>query len=154
MFLTFPKYCSFSHYKVYPEAITGFCDGWKGNKLLHNLFQHTVFKDTRCWQESVWDCLGKTGMIPQVVSSLLVCTRVSPLLYTGTTEVNQQSLSALCLSSRHSVQSSGLIWREYWQSVCSLIGFGGSDPYRCVCCAHVDPISGGAEEDWSHQSSR
>lgn len=53
--------------------------------------------------------------------SLLLCTDL--LL---TTEVNQQSLSGFSLSSQSSVESSGLIWREYWQSVCSLIGFAGA----------------------------
>lgn len=52
----------------------------------------------------------------------------SPLLCTDlllTRGVNQQSLSGFSLSSQSSVESSGLIWREYWQSVCSLIGFAG-----------------------------
>lgn len=51
-----------------------------------------------------------------------------------TAERNQQSHSAFCLSSRPSVESSGLIWREYWQSVCSLIGFREQSIQMCLLC--------------------
>lgn len=100
---------------------------WEGNnrrenKLVYCLSQHTVFKDSWCWQESFWDCLGGQVWVGCAGAwvSLFLCTDLLQ-----TTEVNQQSLFALSLSSQLSVQSSGLIWWEYWQSVCSLIGFGG-----------------------------
>lgn len=51
-----------------------------------------------------------------------------------TAEVNQQSHSAFCLSSHPSAESSGLIWREYWQSVCSLIGLREQSIQLCLLC--------------------
>lgn len=54
--------------------------------------------------------------------STFLCSDLPP-----SAEVNQQFLSALFPSSQLSAQfSSGLIWREYWQSVCSLIGSRGA----------------------------
>ncbi|MED6233044.1 hypothetical protein ATANTOWER_006165 [Ataeniobius toweri] len=63
-------------------------------------------------------------------------TSVSPMCtdLLQTSEVNQQSLSAFCLSSQLSVESSGLIWREYWQSVCSLIGLQEQSIRMCLLC--------------------
>lgn len=51
-----------------------------------------------------------------------------------TAEVNQQSHLAFCLSSQPTVESSGLIWREYWQSVCSLIGLQEQSIQMCLLC--------------------
>ncbi len=83
-----------------------------------------------------------------------VCAWVSPFMCTDllpTTEVNQQSLSgslsfisALCSELRPHLE--GIL------AECLFLDWlWGSDPYRCVCCAHVDQISGRAKTDWSHQ---
>lgn len=110
---------------------------WEANcstTYFNTLCLKTVALDKNPFQIAVVDMDGSNAY-----------TWVSPVCtdLLQTAEVNQQSNSAFCLSSQPSVESSGLIWREYWQSVCSLIGLREQSIQMCLLC----PFGSNFEKD-------